>query len=316
MRITAGAASAEQAAAYIAAGADEIFCGYVPDSWTEDYGLTMPLNRREVRYCPVQTGGENELRLLTKVCADRGVPVSLTFNAPCYLPRQLEEASDIIDHCRGLGIHQFIVADPALAVTLHRRGLTDKISLHISGEAGEINRYTLQLWQGLGAKRIILHRKVGMYNMASLISAAPDSMEYEAFAMNEMCHFNGAFCAGLHCDELAHLCHLPWKAVPVREGSAIPPVPKAPEHPQVPGHSGCGLCALWDMVQMGITHLKAVGRGAPAEDMAEDIFALKTALQVLEASPCKADYLREMKRRIFPDGCSGCCYYPVTDCTR
>ena len=36
-------------------------------------------------------------------------------------------------------------------------------------------------------------------------------LEYEAFAMNELCHFHGAFCSSLHCDELCHMCHVPYK---------------------------------------------------------------------------------------------------------
>ena len=35
--------------------------------------------------------------------------------------------------------------------------------------------------------------------------------EYEAFILNELCHFSGAFCNSLHCDELTHLCRVPYE---------------------------------------------------------------------------------------------------------
>ena len=28
------------------------------------------------------------------------------------------------------------------------------------------------------------------------------NIEYEAFILNERCHYTGAFCSSLHCDEL------------------------------------------------------------------------------------------------------------------
>ena len=41
------------------------------------------------------------------------------------------------------------------------------------------------------------------------------------------------------------------------------------------GESGCGLCALYDLGQAGITHLKIVGRGNHPDRMVEDIRAMK-----------------------------------------
>lgn len=36
--------------------------------------------------------------------------------------------------------------------------------------------------------------------------------EFEAFALNELCQFSGAFCNSLHCDEMGYLCRVPyWK---------------------------------------------------------------------------------------------------------
>ena len=89
MKITAGIAGADQLHLYRKAGADEFFCGYVPDFWVEKVGLSVPLNRREVRYCPVQIGGRNELRLLRARASVLGVPVALTFNTPCYPPKSI-----------------------------------------------------------------------------------------------------------------------------------------------------------------------------------------------------------------------------------
>lgn len=34
--------------------------------------------------------------------------------------------------------------------------------------------------------------------------------EFEAFVLNEMCQFSGAFCNSLHCDEMGYLCRVPY----------------------------------------------------------------------------------------------------------
>ena len=38
-------------------------------------------------------------------------------------------------------------------------------------------------------------------------------LEFEAFVLNRLCQFTGAFCNSLHCDELGHLCRVPYETV-------------------------------------------------------------------------------------------------------
>lgn len=56
MKITSGLGSIDDYPRYVRAGADELFCGYVPFSWSEKYGTVLPLNRREVLNYNVQIG--------------------------------------------------------------------------------------------------------------------------------------------------------------------------------------------------------------------------------------------------------------------
>ena len=75
------------------------------------------------------------------------------------------------------------------------------------------------------------------------------------------------------------------------------------------GESGCGLCALYDLGQAGITHLKIVGRGNHPDRMVEDIRAMKRALEILDASKDRETYQKRMKQELFLSGCSKNCYY-------
>lgn len=340
MKIVAGLGSIDEYIPYAEAGADELFCGYIPESWARSYSLMTPMNRREVLYYNVQIGSFSELSILQEMISAYHVPVTITLNSLCYRPEQYPFLYDIICQCMAAGFHSFIVADPALLVFLRAKKLSG-IRLHISGELAEVNHGMIDEMRKLGAGRIIFHRKTSLDDMQTCISVQntrhPDQpLEYEAFALNEMCHFTGAFCNSLHCDELAHICHVPYRlggckeslhtSVPHKDPEIAESVrdpdtrnsdtrdPGTPEPSCVPGQTGCGLCALWKLEKAGITHLKLVSRGNYAEDTIRDIRCLRQALDILSASRSEVEYIRNMRSAIFKSGiCSGACYYRHPD---
>ena len=219
MKITAGLGSIDEYERFVQAGADEFFCGYVPFSWAEKYGTVMPLNRREVLCCNVQLGAYSELEILSRMVKKYKKPVHLTFNSLYYLPEQYPEIGDIIEKCMGIGFRSYIIADPALLVYLKSRGISCEI--HLSGETGEVNSEMLKMFRRFPLKRLIFHRKNTFRDMQSVIASQREvekqagirpeaGMEFEAFVLNEMCQFTGAFCNSLHCDEMGYLCRVAW----------------------------------------------------------------------------------------------------------
>lgn len=148
--------------------------------------------------------------------------------------------------------------------------------------------------------------------------------EFEAFALNELCQFSGAFCNSLHCDEMGYLCRVPYWKKPMslsesklekqeknRPGENISiseltnPVS---EDGYLCGATGCGLCTLKQLSDAGITHLKLVGRGNYTDFMERDIRNLRRTLEILEDSSTEEEYIRAMKAELFPNGCSHMCY--------
>ena len=164
-----------------------------------------------------------------------------------------------------------------------------------------------------------------------------ENIKYEAFALNELCQFSGAFCNSMHCDEMGYLCRVPyrvgvgksqWKdsilidhkewdgtassreyTSEARQCGGTWDSPESDFDVPVLGESGCGLCALYDLGQAGITHLKIVGRGNHPDRMVEDIRAMKRALEILDASKDRETYQKRMKQELFLSGCSKNCYY-------
>ena len=331
MKLTVGLGSVDEYIRFSEAGADEFFCGYVPYSWTQKYGTMMPLNRREVLCSNVQLGAFSELEILASMIRDYQRPVHLTFNSLFYLPEQYPEIAKIMKACMCLGFQSYIIADPALILYLREHNIDCEI--HLSGETGEVNSRMVDFFQQFSLKRVIFHRKNNFDDMKAVIDAEKSHgglrsrTEFEAFILNEMCQFTGAFCNSLHCDELGHLCRIPYWLEPLREsctGSSFrqlqPSVPAASSQTDVPndsdlpegylcGATGCGLCALYRLREIGITHLKLVGRGNYTDFMEQDIRMLRQALAILETSTSEKDFQQNMRKQLFPQGCSSHCYY-------
>lgn len=339
MKITAGLGSIDDYPRYVRAGADELFCGYVPFSWSEKYGTVLPLNRREVLNYNVQIGSFSELEILANMVQKYQKPVHLTFNSLYYRPEQYEEIARIIQQCRSIGFESYILADPALLVYLRKEKIDCEV--HLSGDLGTVNSAMTEVFAKEYPKRIIFQRKNTISEMRAVIqhiTAQKEATrkewtyptEFEAFALNELCQFSGAFCNSLHCDEMGYLCRVPYWKKPVslsesklekqeknRPGenisisewdSASELTNPVSEYGYLCGATGCGLCTLKQLSDAGITHLKLVGRGNYTNFMERDIRNLRRMLEILEDSSTEEEYIRAMKAELFPNGCSHMCY--------
>ena len=331
MKLTVGLGSVDEYIRFSEAGADEFFCGYVPYSWTQKYGTMMPLNRREVLCSNVQLGAFSELEILASMIRDYHRPVHLTFNSLFYLPEQYPEIAKIMKACMCLGFQSYIIADPALILYLREHNIDCEI--HLSGETGEVNSRMVDFFQQFSLKRVIFHRKNNFDDMKAVIDAEKShgglraETDFEAFILNEMCQFTGAFCNSLHCDELGHLCRVPYWLEPVDDpcdtlvsehlrpsAPATPLQISPPDSSELPdgylcGATGCGLCALYCLREIGITYLKLVGRGNYNDYMEQDIRILRRALTLLEQSTSEEDFKDTLRRTFFSYKCSKVCYY-------
>jgi len=219
MKIVAGLGSLDAFDAYVGAGADELFAGFIPAEWLERYGVVSPLNRREVLLYPTQIASMADMRTLSRLSREANVPVSLTINATFYAPEQYEAIRNLIDSLLDIGFSRFILADPALLLYLRRTGCRARV--HLSGEMGAFTVPALSLLDGPDVSRIILHRKTALDEMAKIARAFP-GRELEAFVLNERCYYTGALCNSLHADELPHLCRVSGEIGTVYDAPASP----------------------------------------------------------------------------------------------
>ncbi|MCR4956406.1 MAG: U32 family peptidase [Lachnospiraceae bacterium] len=302
MKLVVGIHNAEDYIEVVKAGADEVFFGYVPTLWGDLYGIRSPMNRREVRNYNVQIGGENDLFILRQLQKKYPAELTVAMNSLFYSDRQRETVMATVKELKELGFSNFIVAEEALLKCLAKEG---GVNLHVSGELGEMNRGLALYLKDLLVKRIIFPRQTTILEMESITSKVKGP-EYEAFLLNEKCHFTGAYCNSLHCDELCPMCHVPYS---LKKGNQEVPIETDGEYDGKLGESGCGLCALYRLEKAGITHLKIVSRGNHVSETVRDVKACKRALAILKRAKSEKEYQELMKKELFPTGCSKECYY-------
>lgn len=335
LKIVSGLGSIDDYIRLVKAGADEFFCGIVPYEWSDKYGVISPLNRREVLFYHVQLGGFGELKILKAMVDEYQVPVKLTLNSLYYQTEQYPYLEEMITRCMELGFTTFIIADPALIIHLRNKKIGCQI--HLSGEMAEVNHLMMKEFSAYDIKRFIFHRKNTIEDMRSCIETDQvPGREYEAFILNERCHYTGAFCNSLHCDELTHLCRVPYQMVPMNkeETSAyldeVAPEDRMEESEDRieceedsmeyqedgyhTGETGCGLCAIKQLMAAGVTHLKLVGRGNHADYMEQDILKLKKAIEYAQTIDDEQEYISKIKNDLLGGYCSGECYYKQKNC--
>lgn len=328
MKIVAGMGSIDDYEPLVRAGADEVFCGYVPYEWNKKYENIIPLNRREVLYYNVQINSLSDMKILKKMVDRYKVPVSITFNYLYYIEEQYEIIANMIKDLIHIGFNDFIIADIGLILYLKENNIN--CSIHLSGESAEINRFSIDFFNKINnnISRYIFHRKISIDDMKSCISSNKfKNLQYEAFVLNERCHYTGAFCNSLHCDEMTHLCKIPYKIVKMNEqANDFETVNRRfktyydkldenisegdnAEDVYALGSTGCGLCSLKMLEKAGVTHLKVVGRGNFIDFMEKDVRSLKKAISMLDDTEDSESYKKMVKDKLFHGKCSGKCYY-------
>lgn len=286
MKILAPLNSAEETEMLLANGAEELYCGLVPEEWVTRYTGATWLNRRS------PAGGNlRTFRDLARVIEEAhrvSVPIFITLNAQTYTAEQLPMVLDLARrYVQEAGADALIVSDPGLLLALAEENLP--CDLHLSSVAASLNSSAIQFFRSMGVRRVILPRSLTLPEIARLVSAAGPQMEMEVFILNDGCIFEegncltthhhsvGAFCTGLlkMASHTFKLSGNPWRAgeeeaaerlledfrrrigiltnaVCSESGRAtLPPGP-------------CGLCAIPFFERIGIASLKIVGREASA----------------------------------------------------
>lgn len=332
MKVKAPIAELKELEPLAGSGAEELYCGVTPLAWVKRFSGAVWSNRRG------PAGGNildlSGLKVLTREAHRLGLPVHLALNSQYHTPEQMEVLRDVIRAAvEDAGVDSLILGDLGMMLTV--RELYPSLGFMASSVAVPASRETVAFYRELGARRIIFPRHLTMAEMAALISSAPD-LEYEAFVLNDGCVFEEGYCHTQHSVAgLPSFCLTDWdeRVHRLREGARREEGEEERwalnlrDHREWLGYAlgrdaavnaaglpvgHCGLCAIPDLVRIGVASLKVVGREAGLLRKIRSVQLVRAVLDRVKAGASRREACEgAIAARRDPEAClSGfMCYY-------
>lgn len=313
MRIISPVDHLAEAAGLLEAGADELYGGFVPPEWREDYALVASLNQRTFDAAQIAT--QAELAEIVDLAHAAGRRFALTLNAPYYSDAQLPLLLDYLDRMVDLGIDGLILADPGLLRLV--AGRHPALELHASTLAHLSNSGALRFYASLGVRRAILPRHMTVAEMAAIAAAVPE-VRCDAFLLVGKCPNTEGLCTFHHVSpERIWPCEIPYDIAPAGRAPSpalVAAMARQAGWSQTDRRHGCGLCAIPLLKNAGIDGLKLVGRGAPAAQKIRNVLLAREFVRLAETETDFAVYrrraMRAHRQRFGADCHPNICYYP------
>lgn len=291
----------------------EFYAGFSLPGWQETFGPYEDLNRMSSFRSHANMEGLQNVEQF--VSAAQGHEVFITLNAGIYSIAQMDYLKDVMAQIREKRVRGVIIGDPQLAPLVRDAGLKAVASTMIGVYNEDIARYCVDQ----GFQRLIFPRDLTLEEIGQIKRAVPD-VEYECFLMRNGCRYSDSNCLARHSDRYGALCTYLDRSRPRYCGDAEK---SFSNHDAVVFNhlmfshvfhkSACGICAIWDLLQMGIHAGKVVGRADGADSIEEDVILLNRNLAVAAQCDSREDYLHRLQLpgrydAMCYQGCS--CYYP------
>ena len=312
-------------------GANELYCGVTPDSWTARYGDAGWLNRRGGGKANMTSVAE--LARLVDIAHARGLTVSVTLNTPYYTADQMPALVALSSELAAIKVDGIIISDPSLILALREAG--SPLPIKVSSVAAVRNCGAGKFFEELGVKRIILPRHLSVADIALLRTRLPN-VELEVFALNDGCVYEEGFCATTHA--AGAFCMAEWDYDFSRiDGNPVSEEEQALFDQNIRDYrewvwylancgaslsarglpnGPCSLCAIWDFCQMGVDCLKIVGREAHPRRKLRSLELVRAVVQMVEQGASRSD-VRAFSRGVrgTPEHCDSgyMCYYREID---
>lgn len=337
IKIAAPLSAVREVIPLVEAGADEFYCGIVPNELRDRYSGFNFFNRRQGRRSSFNSF--SDLKEAVKLAHDAGSRVFVTMNG-LYSQHEYPFVLEVITHVNQIGVDALIVADIGLLLTLREQGISQEI--HISTGGTTFNWRTATYYKELGASRIILDRHLTIEEITDLTQKLC-GLEFEVFILRSLCRNIDGFCTFVHfaspdlgvLDQMQsniHLeedsadlmyikgCHLGGDACALPYAACLHQPKRLSslkiEPPTGPPIPACGVCALFDLSQINIASVKIVGREMPADGKVRATKFIHSVLDLLASNPHigKGAFVKsaqDLAETYWGQVCTGHeCYYP------
>lgn len=291
----------------------EFYAGIELTEWYERFGHYEDLNRMSAFRDTANMKGMDSIRRLKAAAGDAALYVTL--NAASYSREQRAFLQDVIASISDAQVDGVILGDPLMAADVRAHGIKAVASTMV----GVYNADMARFCKDAGFTRLILPRDLTLHEIEEVMGAVPD-VEYECFLMRNGCRYSDSNCLARHSDKFGAICTFLDRARITYGGVA---------HQNFSAHDdmtfnhmafsrvfhkeACGVCAVWDLLQMGVTAGKVVGRADGLESVLRDVQLLQQNISIAQQCATKEEFLDRLEQpsnydRICFQGCN--CYYP------
>jgi collagenase-like PrtC family protease len=324
LKITAPFREKEEVLPLLKAGADELYCGYLPFEWEKAYtDLEFEQKRKSGCFTSLK-----KIKDAVDLAHRKNTPVYLALNG-LYVQKQYRLLLKVISQLDKVNLDGYIVADIGLLLAL--RGLGFNRQLHLSSLGTAFNSEAACFYRKLGVTRIVLERQVSLESMRVIAQKNP-GIEFEAFILNHLCANINGFCAFTHhfgIDTRQKLvASYGTKKQLIEAATVYDPDEFSVARSIKDACSAkfsistfdlkkrkvarnikpifcrhlldgveCGACALYDLTKTNIKALKIVGRQLGVKDRLVSVRFIRSALDILNANAgiSRQDFVARVK---------------------
>ncbi len=285
--------SLESAVGVVAAGADEIYCA------VEIPGAEHVVNRPAA--CCVPT--YEELGQMAHHAHLSDVDTIVTLELPFMSEFMADQMRDHISACADQDIDAWIVGDLGLITLVQEMDLG--IPIYASTYFVAINHEAVDFLRRIGVQRVVLDRHMTVEEIGLVMQRRPD-VEIEVFIhgsgcsnINFNCYLEGGRRRLPDLDSeyrgikgLPTPCRTPFDIYEVGDDER-----RVTRAPILDAYTFCSICQIPDLMDMGVTGLKIVGRCLPASFQVQSTDMYRRLVDLI-AQEREREVRRSQRRRI------------------
>lgn len=299
--------------------ADEFYIGIADKEWMEALQTADSFNTRGNRNGFVNFHSMESLKKSLQTAAQKHKPVYLTMNAQNIDTRGLQIAQKTVEEFASAGGTGLICSDLNGLAIANKVGLEAVLSTNMPVYNIKALEYLIEHYQIL---RVVLPRDMTLAEIKAFRQAT--DLQIEVFGMNFGCKYSNAHCLGTHNHSLGGFCYatrfIDWHYCSMNGQELEPELLYQSElNHWIFGkyflNNACGLCALFELNQLGIDSFKIVGRelaGSQIESCLELVLQCREAIKYCHN---KQEFAESVKRKLGIQQQRQCqwgyqCYYP------
>lgn len=301
-----------------AAGARELYCGYI----TPELAERWPVAFRILSQCGHGKEFEN-ISIFENIVAKAkalSLPLYVCVSGQ-YTPEQYPFLQPLIDTIEAMdGVEGVIIADIGLLLMLRARGFKKKIQVSTNGAAS--NARGVDFLYTLGANRVVLDRQMTGAEIAKLLDRQRTTVEVDLPIIGEPCDgFIGGMCAMYHCIENkpssgggsnSMFCSVFNTTLPARGCDFYQVQGEVQRFSATDGSAagtlvsdrakavslGCRICDLYRLKKYPIRSLQVVDRNRGLDDIRRAVLVAASAVELMRMPDLSENAFRVRCRRL------------------